>query len=160
MSTLDALDRAIIVATQGGLPLVAAPYEAVAAQVGTTEAEVIARFSRMADAGVLRRIGAVPNHYALGYRANGMTVWDVPDDEVDRWGAAIGALEGVSHCYQRPRHGRLWPYNLFAMLHGKDRSEVEAQAREILAMLGASARDHRILYSTRILKKTGLRLSP
>lgn len=160
MSALDALDRAIIVATQGGLPLVAAPYAAVAAEVGATEAEVIDRLARMAAAGVIRRIGAVPNHYALGYRANGMTVWDVPDAEVDRWGEAIGALAGVSHCYQRPRHGALWPFNLFAMLHGKDRSEVEAQAQRILAMLGPSAREHRILYSTRILKKTGLRLSP
>jgi len=108
---------------------------------------------------VIRRIGVVPNHYALGYRANGMSVWDVPDELVDDFGARIGAIDFVSHCYRRPRHLPLWPYNLFAMVHGKSRDEVESKVAEIAALLGARARAHEILYSTRILKKTGMRLA-
>lgn len=155
---LDAMDRAIIVATQAGLPLVARPYHAIAETLQMDVAQVMARLRRMQASGVIRRLGVVPNHYALGYRANGMSVWDVPDDQVDRLGAAVGALDFVSHCYGRPRRLPLWPYNLFAMVHGKSRAEVASQVAMIASLLGAHARAHAILYSTRILKKTGLRL--
>ncbi len=156
---LDQLDRLIVVATQGGLPLVPRPYLRVAEQVGSSEAEVLARVRRMLAEGVIRRIGAVPNHYALGYRANGMSVWDVPDARVGELGQRVGALAFVTHCYRRPRRLPLWPYNLFAMVHGKSREEVEAKVREIAALLGADNLGHEVLYSTRVLKKTGLRIA-
>ena len=101
---LDSLDRKIIVATQAGLPLVTEPYQAVAEQCGTTAEEVKSRLQRMLNSGVIRRIGAVPNHYTLGFRGNGMTVWDVPDEKVRELGQKIGALDFVSHAYHRPRH--------------------------------------------------------
>lgn len=157
--TIDALDRAIIVATQAGLPLVARPYHAIAAQLGIDADEVLRRVSHMQERGVIRRIGVVPNHYALGYQANGMSVWDVPDELVDRLGQQIGACDFVSHCYRRPRRLPLWRYNLFAMVHGKTRAEVEAKVADIAALLGEHAHAHQILYSTRILKKTGMRLA-
>ena len=100
---VDEVDRRLIVATQAGLPLVPQPYHALAAQLGLAPEEVMARLQRMQAAGVIRRIGAVPNHYALGYRGNGMSVWDVPDDRVRTLGRAIGELDFVSHCYHRPR---------------------------------------------------------
>ncbi len=156
---LDTIDRALIRATQGGLPLVAEPYAALADALGLSSAEVRQRLQRMLDTGIIRRIGAVPNHYALGYRANGMSVWDVADDEVDAAGQTIGALPFVSHCYRRPRRLPLWPYNLFAMVHGRTREAVAAQVAEIARLLGARARAHDVLYSTRILKKTGLRFT-
>lgn len=156
---LDKLDRQIVLATQEGLPLVLQPYHAVADQVGSTPEEVIERLGRMLDSGVIRRIGAVPNHYALGYSANGMTVWDVADEYIDELGERIGQLESVSHCYQRPRYLPDWPYNLFAMVHGHDRAEVEQKAQEIAELIGSACRAHEILYSTRILKKTGLRIT-
>jgi DNA-binding Lrp family transcriptional regulator len=154
---LDAVDRAIIVATQAGLPVCDEPYEAVAREVGITGVEVLVRFERMLANGVIRRIGLVPNHYALGYGANGMAVWDVEDSVVDDCGERIGALPYVTHCYRRPRHDG-WPYNLFVMVHGHHRAEVEAGTAAIAALLGPAARAHEILFSTRILKKTGLRL--
>lgn len=156
---IDAVDRAIIVATQGGLPLVARPYHAIAASLKLDPQEVMMRMLRMQKAGVIRRVGVVPNHYAIGYRANGMSVWDVPDALVDQLGAAVGGFAFVSHCYCRPRCLPQWPYNLFAMVHGKSRDEVEAQVAQIAAFLGEHVRSHIILYSTRILKKTGLRLN-
>ena len=156
--TLDPIDRRIVQATQGGLPLVAAPYAEVAASLGLTESEVIARMYAMQDRRAIRRIAVAPNHYALGMTANGMSVWDVADDRISDLGARIGALPFVTHCYQRPRALPQWPYNLFAMLHGSDRSQVEAKRAEVSAILGDACRGHDILYSTRILKKTGLRL--
>jgi len=154
---LDALDRRIVLATQQGLPLDPRPYAVVAAQVGASEAEVLQRIERLRARGAIRRIGAVPNHYALGYRANGMTVWDVDDERVDELGRRVGALDFVSHCYRRPRHRPHWPYNLFAMVHGRDREEAERQIAIIADLLGNACRAHDVLYSTRILKKTGLR---
>ena len=157
-ATLDTTDRRLIVETQGGLPLVSRPYHALAERLGMAPAEVMARMRRMLERGIIRRIGAVPNHYALGYQANGMTVWDVPDEKLRELGPKIGALEFVSHCYHRPRLLPDWPYNLFAMVHGRDRHEVEAKAAQIAALFGDADRGHAVLYSTRILKKTGLRL--
>jgi len=157
--SLDATDRALIVATQGGLPLVSRPYDHVAAQLGIEAAEVKARLARLLDTGVIRRIGAVPNHYALGYVANGMTVWDVADERIDALGEAVGALPFVTHCYHRPRHLPDWPYNLFAMVHAHDRAEVPQLVERIAAVLGDAVRVHDVLFSTKILKKTGLRLS-
>ena len=112
----------------------------------------------MQEHGVIRRIAAVPNHYALGYRANGMSVWNVPDEHISTIGRQVGALDYVSHCYHRPRHLPMWPYNLFAMVHGKTRAEVTARVEAIAALLGEHCRGHEVLYSTRILKKTGLRI--
>ncbi|MDP2879158.1 MAG: AsnC family transcriptional regulator [Sulfuricella sp.] len=155
---LDEIDRRIVLATQSGLPLEPQPYHAVARQVGVSAEEVMARMRRMLETGMIRRIGAVPNHYALGYKANGMTVWDIPDERVDELGERVGALDFVSHCYQRPRYLPDWPYNFFAMVHGHDKPEVEAQVRQIAELLGDADCGHEILYSTRILKKTGLRI--
>jgi DNA-binding Lrp family transcriptional regulator len=154
----DALDLRLIKATQAGLPLDPRPYHVLARQLGVAPEEVMARLERMLASGVIRRVGAVPNHYSLGYTANGMTVWDVADDQVDALGERVGGLPFVSHCYRRPRAGSRWPYNLFAMVHGRDRAEVTRQAAEIGRVLGRACLRHDILYSSRILKKTGLRL--
>jgi len=155
---LDEIDRALIVATQGGLPLVARPYEAVGEQIGITGDEVMCRLQGMLESGVIRRIGAVPNHYAIGWTANGMTVWDVADDRVDELGTRVGGMDFVTHCYRRPRALPNWPYNLFGMVHGSSRDEVRDKAALIAKLLGADCRGGDILYSTRILKKTGLRI--
>jgi len=156
---LDPVDRKLVEATQAGLPLDPRPYRRLAAQLGIAEQEVMERLRRMQASGAMRRIGAVPNHYSLGYRANGMSVWDVRDERIAELGPLVGALDFVSHCYHRPRHLPLWPYNLFAMVHGRSRDEVARQVDEIAMLLGPAARGHDILYSTRILKKTGLRLT-
>jgi DNA-binding Lrp family transcriptional regulator len=156
---LDLVDRRLIAATQSGLPLVAEPYRAVARDIGVADEEVLARLRRLLNDGAIRRIGAIPNHYALGLTANGMSVWDVTDAAVGDIGVQVGALDFVSHCYERPRHLPLWPYNLFAMVHGRSRAEVHDKVAEIAALIGPAARAHDILFSTRILKKTGLRIA-
>jgi DNA-binding Lrp family transcriptional regulator len=157
-SILDATDRAIVRATQAGLPLCREPYHVVAEQLGLAAADLMERMRRMLERGVIRRIAAVPNHYALGYTANGMSVWDVEDARLAELGPAVGGLPSVSHCYRRPRRPPDWPYNLFAMVHSRSRDEVEAEVARIAALLGPACRAHEVLYSTAILKKTGLRL--
>ncbi len=156
--TLTPQDRTIVEATQAGLPLVTRPFAVVAESLGLSEAELIDRLMQLKAQGVIRRIGAAPNHYRLGMTANGMTVWDVDDAVVDSLGEKVGALPFVTHCYRRPRALPDWPYNLFAMVHGETREEVIAKRAEISSLLGKACRAGDILFSTRILKKTGMRL--
>jgi siroheme decarboxylase len=156
---MDALDQRIVLATQAGLPLVPEPYRALADELGVPAATVIERMRTMIADGRIRRIGAVPNHYALGYRANAMSVWDVQDASIEALGRQVGALPYVSHCYRRPRRLPIWRYNLFAMVHGRSRDEVEKKLAGIRALLGDAVEASDVLYSVRILKKTGMRLS-
>lgn len=156
--SLDALDRALVLATQEGLPLVAHPYAAVAEQLGVSEQEVMDRLRLLVRDGIVRRVAAVPNHYRIGYVHNAMTVWDIADDRIAEAGRRVAVLEAVSHCYHRPRHLPLWPYNLFAMVHGRDAEELSRHISQVRDTLGDDVRAADVLRSTRILKKTGLRL--
>jgi DNA-binding Lrp family transcriptional regulator len=157
-SLLDEVDRRIVLATQAGLPLVPRPYEFIGESIGVSSRDVMRRLGRMTDLGIIRRIGVVPNHYAIGYHANALTVWDVDDAQVDVLGERIGALQFVSHCYLRERVLPDWPYNLFVMVHAADRRAVEGKVARVAGVVGTAARAHEILYSTRVLKKTGMRL--
>lgn len=155
----DNLDREIIRITQQGLPLVREPYQVLAAQLGISVQQLIERLQFMTDSGIIRRTGLVPNHYKLGYTANGMSVWNVPETLITEIGMAIGALDFVSHCYQRPRFLPEWPYNLFAMVHGRSKDEVRNKVEMIAQLLGNNNRGHTVLFSSKILKKTGLRIA-
>ena len=157
---LDDLDQKIIHATQAGLPLAPRPYDLIARRIGITGDEVRQRMFNMQQQGVIRRIAAVPNHYTLGYKGNGMTVWNVPDELISDLGSQVGALDFVSHCYQRPRYLPDWPYNLFAMVHAHNREEALLLVKKIADLLGEADGGHDVLFSTRILKKTGMRLLP
>jgi siroheme decarboxylase len=154
---LDETDLAIIRATQPGLPLTPQPYHDVAGQLGLTAEVVMKRMAAMQEKGIIRRIGAIPNHYKLGYLFNGMTVWNVPDEKIDELGQAVGQLDFVSHCYHRPRHLPEWTFNLFAMVHGKNQADVDDKIQLIAELLGQYNQGCDVLYSTKILKKTGFR---
>lgn len=158
MFVLDDIDRKIIQATQSGLPLVSRPYDDIAERIGINVTDVIARMNTMQAQGIIRRIAAVPNHYALGYKGNGMTVWNVPDEKISELGQQVGSLSFVSHCYHRPRFLPDWPYNLFAMVHAHNREEAMKLVDDIAKLLGDNDRGHNVLFSKRILKKTGMRL--
>ena len=155
---IDELDRRIVMATQSGLPVVAEPYRLIADQLDIPTQLLMDRLNTMKQDHRIRRIGVVPNHYKLGYTANGMSVWDVDDAIINEVGEQLGQLDMVTHCYQRPRFLPEWSYNLFAMVHGHNREEVLDKVEQIASLLGNKARKHDILFSTKILKKTGLRL--
>jgi DNA-binding Lrp family transcriptional regulator len=156
-------ERDLVVEIQGGLPVTATPYADVAAAIGAETDWVVETIKRFEREGKVRRVGVIPNHYALGYTENGMTVWNVPDDLVDEVGPAVASLSFVTHCYQRPRHEGVWPYNFFAMTHGRSEAESQQrieQVREKMAEFwDVGDDDWDSLFSTRILKKTGIRLA-
>lgn len=156
--SLDHIDRQIISATQAGLPLTPQPYQTIADELGINAEMVMQRLSDMQEQGIIRRIAAVPNHYRLGYTYNGMTVWNIADEYVDKLGEKVGQLDFVSHCYHRPRFEPEWCYNLFAMVHSKTEAGVKQQQQIIAELLGDYNLGQDVLYSTRILKKTGLRI--
>ena len=149
--------RALIRAIQDGIPLTRRPFARIGLQLGISEAEVIRRIRQLDEAGALKRFGVVVSHRALGFRANGMVVWDVPDDRVDEVARRLSALECVTLCYRRPRRPPHWPYNLFTMVHGRDevavRDRIEQMAREL--GLGDVPRD--VLFSRRCFKQRGAR---
>lgn len=151
------LRRLIVLALQEGLPVSRYPYRDLAYDLDIDEDTLMRHIQAMLDDGAIRRIGVVPNHYALGYNHNLMVVWDIDDDQVTRVGTELGELDFVSHCYRRPRRDG-WPYNLFVMVHGRSGDEVQQKIALLRQRVGDAYRDHTALKSTRILKKTGLRL--
>lgn len=128
-------DSALIRAIQGGLPLVERPFAAIAAELGWTEEAVIEGIRALMAQGAIKRLGVVVRHQELGYGANAMVVWDLPDAQVDALGQHIGALPFVTLCYRRPRRPPEWPYNLFTMIHGRDRAAVLSQVAQLKADL-------------------------
>ena len=154
---LDALDYALVEAIQEGLPLVTHPYTEVAAFVGVSEAEVLDRIGRLLDHGVIKRLGIVVRHHELGFRANAMVVWNIPDQQVDEFGRCVGASGLVNLCYQRPRRLPDWPYNLFCMIHGKDRDAVLQHLDHLRDQCGLTEFPCEVLFSKRRFKQTGAR---
>lgn len=158
MPPLTEEERRLLLNVQEGLPLVPQPYAALAEQLGTSEERVMALVRSLLERGAIKRLAAIPNHYAVGIRANGMAVWDVPDERVSEIGERLGRMPEVTHCYRRPRRPPDWNYNLFAMVHGYSRRDVRAAVRRIARELGIERLPHEVLFSTRLLKKRGTRV--
>lgn len=150
-------ERRLIAAIQSGLPLVARPFAVVGAQAGLSEAEALAALQKLLDCGVIRRMGVVVRHHELGYRANAMVVWDIPDEEVSSVGNCLGGIEYVTLCYRRPRRLPAWRYNLFCMIHGHDRAEVLARVEAMRENCGLQHVASEVLFSTRRFKQCGAR---
>ena len=142
---------------QDGLPLVERPYREIGDRLGWSEQAVIDTLQGMIDDGIIKRLGVVVRHHELGYRANAMVVWDVPDDRVDALGQQLGRQDCVTLCYQRPRRLPDWPYNLFCMVHGRDRDDVLACIGCMAEGLGLEAVAHAVLFSGRRFKQRGAR---
>ncbi len=155
--SIDVLDRHLLVAIEDGLPLVPRPYAEVAARIGLGEAEVISRLGRLIECGVVRRLGLVVRHHELGYRANAMAVWDLGEAEIDRLGRRMAGYDFVTLCYRRPRRPPLWPYNLFCMVHGRDRETVSERIERINAELDLEGRPQALLFSRQRFKQCGAR---
>jgi DNA-binding Lrp family transcriptional regulator len=153
----DAVNRALLQAVEGGLPLAARPYAVIGEQLGIAENEVIARLQNLQEQGVIKRMGIVVRHRVLGYRANAMVVWDVPDEQVAATGCCLGSVPFVTLCYRRPRRLPDWPYNLFTMIHGHNRKQVLARIEHLVNNCGMQAFSHQVLFSERCFKQRGAR---
>lgn len=149
------LDRSILAAIEDGLPLVEEPYRMVSKQLKLGESDLIARLEHLVATGVVTRFGCVIRHDKLGYRANAMAVWDVPDEMVDRVAASFARHPSVTLCYRRPRHQPIWPYNLFCMVHAKSRSDVHAVVDDVNLHADTGLNRQAVLFSTRCFKQRG-----
>ncbi len=148
-------DYQLIASIQDGLPLVSHPYAEIGRQLGMGEGEVICRISEMRKKGIIKRMGVVVRHRELGYTANAMVVWDVPDERLDEVGALLGSRRCITLCYQRPRRLPEWPYNLFCMIHGLSRSAVLASIEQMVSELELEEINHQVLFSGRRFKQRG-----
>jgi DNA-binding Lrp family transcriptional regulator len=152
-----ARDAELIAVLQEGLPLVARPYAAIGARIGMSEDDVRARLCELQAEGTIKRFGVVVRHHELGYRSNAMVVWDAPDERVTALGQRLAALEFVTLCYRRARQLPAWPYNLYCMIHGRDRASVQAKITEAIAACGLQGLPHEVLFSRRRFKQCGAR---
>ncbi len=152
---LDELDVALIAEIQTGLPLTPNPYAEIGRHIGLSEAAVIERLQRLLQAGAIKRLGVVVRHHEIGYRANAMTVWNIPDEKVSELGECMGGFEFVTLCYRRPRRLPDWPYNLFTMVHGRDRDEVLSNISHMAERCGLASIQYEVLFSKRRFKQRG-----
>ncbi|MFB6346203.1 MAG: Lrp/AsnC family transcriptional regulator [bacterium] len=150
--------RRLILETQTGLPVRIQPYRSIADSLAVQTGAVVEGLRELKSAGVIKRIGCVPNHYGLGIEGNGMCVFDVPDEDVDAVGSKLGDRPEVTHCYKRPRYRPEWPYNLFAMVHDRTRSKAIQKVDQLRRELDLKEYPYRVLFSERKCKKTGLQL--
>jgi DNA-binding Lrp family transcriptional regulator len=152
-------DRAVLAAMEDGLPLVPCPYSEVGQAIGIDGEEVIGRIAHLLAAGIVARFGCVVRHRALGYRANAMAVWDVPDHLVDATAARFTAHPAVSLCYRRPRRLPHWRFNLFCMVHARTRDDACATIDAINRTADTGGDPQAVLFSTRCFKQRGARFS-
>lgn len=152
--TIDDLDKRVIARLQGDLPLVSRPFAGIAGELGLSESQVVERIKRLAEGGAMRRFGATLRHQRSGFPANVMVAWRVDPADADRVGGNLAAHRRVTHCYLRKTDGN-FPYNLFSMVHGRNKDECRRLVEEMAQAVGIS--DYELLFSTKELKKTSMR---
>lgn len=152
---LDDIDQRLITLIQTGLPLSPTPYADIGEKLQLDEEDVIQRIQKLNDDNVIKRFGVVVRHHELGYKANAMTVWNIPDEAVSELGACMGQFDFVTLCYRRPRRLPDWPYNLFTMIHGKDRDDVMANIELLAKRCNLKEVEYSVLFSTRRFKQRG-----
>ncbi len=151
----DTIDRQLIALIQQGLPITTRPYEAIGKQLDLDEEDVIQRIALLKKTGLIKRLGVIVKHQRLGYTANAMIVMNVPDLLVEEIGETISQFGFVTLCYQRPRQGKKWPYNLYCMIHGKSRDKVLQQLDELMLSCQLTHYPKEILFSRRCFKQRG-----
>ena len=151
------VERRLVSVLQEGLPMFMRPFEMIAARIGTSESDVLGRIARWLEEGAIKRFGVVVRHHELGYRANAMVVHDIPDHLVGEVGRRLAEESAVTLCYRRPRRQPDWPYNLFCMIHGRERAEVESASADLRTRHGLAAHAHDVLFSLTRFKQNGAR---
>jgi len=152
---IDAIDRQLIACLQQGLPLVSRPYALIAKQLELTEENVLYRISILKQQGVIKRLGVIVNHRRLGYKANAMVVFDVSDSLIKQIAEHVSQFSFVNLCYQRPRQGEQWPYNLYCMIHGKNKDKVLQQLEYLIESCGLRLCNYEVLFSKKCFKQRG-----
>ena len=149
----DELDKDVIRATQGDMPVISEPYAPAAARLGMDTAALLEHMQGMRERGLLRRVAAILYHRRAGFSANGMGVWKVSPDQIGELGPRMASFRGISHCYERPTYED-WPYSVFTMAHGRSKEECDAVLDAIAEQTGIHERA--TLYSSTEFKKIRL----
>lgn len=155
--TIDDTDERVIAAIEDGIALTPRPFADIGRRIALSESEVIGRLQRLVDDGVIKRFGVIVRHRELGYTANAMVVWDIPDAVVDDAAGRMIRFPFITLCYCRPRRLPEWPYNLFCMIHGKDRATVLAQIERLRGEADVARYPHTVLFSRQQFKQRGAR---
>jgi DNA-binding Lrp family transcriptional regulator len=151
---LTDIDKRVIMEIQGDIPVCERPFEEMAKNIGISEEELLEKIKTWMKKGIIRRFGATLRHQLVGFDANAMSAWRVPNEDVDKIGKIIASYSEVTHCYERPpTHD--WPYNLYAMIHGRTVEDCKLIAREISERTGI--RDYILLFSSEENKKESMR---
>ena len=153
--TLTDTERDLVSLLAPGLPLVSRPYREVGKKAGLPEDFVTEQLGTWLRTGIVKRHGVVVRHHELGYRANGMVVWDIPDGQIEAVGRTLAAYSWVTLCYQRPRRAPGWPYSLFTMVHGRDRPTVQRQVSTMASESSLLDTPRATLFSLRRFKQCG-----
>jgi siroheme decarboxylase len=157
MQIVNDTESDLLEAIQSGFPLTARPFQDIGHAIGLSESEVIATLKDLNERGVIKRMGVIVRHRELGFKANAMVVWNVPDDLVSQKGKLIGEMDFVNLCYLRRRSLPRWPYNLYCMIHGRQRSEVLKNIAKLESHCGMEDIAKDILFSQRRFKQHGAR---
>lgn len=150
-------ERRLVSVLQEGLPLFIRPFALIAERIGASESEVLGRIGRWLEEGAIKRFGIVVRHRELGFTANAMLVHDIADERVSELGRVLAEEPAVTLCYRRPRLLPDWPYNLFCMIHGRERDEVEAIIADLRQRHGLNDCAHDVLFSLTRYKQNGAR---
>lgn len=151
---LDDLDFQLLAQLGDGLPICSRPYLKIAENLGIDEAKVIERLSTLQNKKMIKRFGVIVKHATLGYNANAMCVWHIPEEKIDEIAKYLLQFSFVTLCYQRPTLPE-WNYNLYCMIHGKDRKTVLTQIAKLNAFSPMQTFQHQILFSRRCFKQRG-----
>ena len=153
--TLTDPEHGLLAAIQTGFPLTSRPFQTIGEQVGWTEDQVIKTLSDLSTRGIIKRMGVIVRHRELGFKANAMVVWDIPDDLVGKIGKQVGQFEFVTLCYRRRRSPPRWPYNLYCMIHGRKRSQVLENLTSLEVGCDLENFSKQVLFSNRCFKQQG-----
>ena len=156
---LDNLNQQLLAQVAEGLPICSRPYFEIAKRLGISEDEAIARLDILQRTGIIKRFGVIVKHATLGYRSNAMCVWRIPEHQIDEIAQYLLTFSFVTLCYQRPALLE-WDYNLYCMIHGKDRHLVLAQIAQINTFAPIQSFEHRVLFSRRCFKQRGAIYKP
>lgn len=151
---LDELNQQLLAQLSDGLPICSRPYDEISKRLNISENEVIERIATLQQSGIIKRFGVIVKHAALGYRANAMCVWRIPENQIDDIARYLLTFSFVTLCYQRPMQPE-WRYNLYCMIHGKDKETVTAQIEQIRSHSQMQNVEHQVLFSSRCFKQRG-----
>jgi DNA-binding Lrp family transcriptional regulator len=150
----SSVEQRILATLQDGLPRTRTPYHDLARTVGISTEELLRVLDQWKQQGVIRRLGAIVNHFQVGLGEGAMVVWAVEPGRVQEIGTLFAGFERVSHAYEREMVPG-WQYNVYTMVHGATLETVRQIVGQMSEATGIS--DYVVLATRKELKKVAPR---